>query len=109
MSNQQLPAQFEDLEPFVGWALSDEASRGRKRASSPMPEIQAFYDAMLPRAEAVMGFLNAFPLQELSTEARRLLHMVLSLAEIGPAVEFYGEPAVIDGFPTERFIPVDMG
>ena len=109
MSKSQLPAQFEDLEPFAGWALPDEVGRGRKRASSPMDEIQAFYDAMLPRMEAVMGFLNAFPLDELPPEAGRLLHMVLSLAEIGPAVEFYGEPRVIDGFPTERFIPVGVG
>ena len=109
MSTRQLPEQFEDLEPFVGWALPDEVGRGRRRGSVPMPEIQAFYDAMLPRMEAVMGFLNALPLNALPAEAERLMHMVLSLAEIGPAVEFYGEPAVIDGFPTERFLPVAVG
>ena len=108
MANRQLPEPFGDLEPFAGWALGDEVSRGRKRASSSMPEIQAFYDAMLPRMEAVLGYLNGLPLNKLPAEAERLLHMVLSLAEIGPAVEFYGEPAVIDGFPTERFIPVEV-
>ena len=106
MSTRRLPPDFEDLEPYADWALPGEASRGRKRTSSPMQEIQSFYDAMLPRMEAVMGYLNAFPLNELSAEAQRLMNMVLSLAEIGPAVEFYGEPAVIDGFPTERFVPV---
>ncbi len=106
MSTRRLPPDFEDLEPYLDWALPGEASRGRKRASSPMQEIQSFYDAMLPRMEAVMGYLNAFPLNELSAEAQRLMNMALSLAEIGPAVEFYGEPAVIDGFPTERFVPV---
>ena len=106
MSNRQLPKQFEDLEPFAGWALPDEVSRARRRASSPMAEIQAFYDALLPRMEAVLGYLNAHPLNELSPEAERLMNMVLSLAEIGPAVEFFGEPSVIDGFPTERFLPV---
>ena len=109
MSNGQLPGEFQDLEPFAVWAMPDEVARSRMRASSPMPEIQAFYDAMMPRMEAVIGFLNGFPLNELSAEAERLLHMVLSLAEIGPAVEFYGEPAVIDGFPVERFIPLDVG
>lgn len=106
MSNGQLPARFADLEPFADWALSDEVSRGRRRASSPMADIQAFYDALLPRMEEVLGYLNAQPLNELPPEAGRLMNMVLSLAEIGPAVEFYGEPAVIDGFPTERFLPV---
>ena len=106
MANRQLPVQFADLEPFAGWALPDEVSRGRKRSSSAMQEIQAFYDAILPRMEEVLGYLNAHPLNELSPEAERLMSMVLSLAEIGPAVEFYGEPSVIDGFPTERFLPV---
>lgn len=106
MSNRKLPKPFEDLEPFIGWALPDEVSRGRRRASSPMADIQAFYDALLPRMEEVLGYLNAHSLKELSPEAERLKNMVLSLAEIGPAVEFYGEPSVIDGFPTERFLPV---
>ena len=106
MSTRRLPPDFEDLEPYVDWALPGEISRGRKRASSPMREIQSFYDAMLPRMDAVMGYLNAHPLDELSAEAQRLMNMVMSLAEIGPAVEFYGEPAVIDGFPMERFVPV---
>ena len=109
MSKRQLPAQFADLESFAGWALPDEVSRGHKRASSPMADITAFYDAMLPRMEDVFGYLNAHPLNELSPEAERLMNMVLSLAEIGPAVEFYGEPAVIDGFPTERFVSVGVG
>ena len=106
MSNRQLPAQFADLEPYDGWALPDEMSRGRKRASSPMGDIRAFYDAMLPRMEEVLGYLNAYPLNELSPQAERLMNMVLSLAEIGPAAEFYGEPEVIDGFPAQRFLPV---
>ena len=106
MSTRRLPPDFEDLELYAHWALPDATGRARKRASSPMREIQSFYDAMLPRMDEVMGYLNAYPLNKLSAEAERLMNMVMSLAEIGPAVEFYGEPAVIDGFPTERFVPV---
>ena len=88
MSNRRFPAKFADLEPFAAWALPDEVSRGRRRASAPMAEIQAFYASMLPRMEDVLGYLNAHPLDELSPEAERLLNLALSLAEIGPAVEF---------------------
>ena len=106
MPIRQLPAGFEDLEPCIGWALPGELSRGRKRASSGMGEIRAFYEAMLPRMGDVLDYLNTLPLNALSPEAERLMNMSLSLAEIGPAVEFYGEPSVIDGFPVERFVPV---
>ena len=103
-----LPREFADLEPYVDWALPSEAERCRKRAVSDMAELRSFYEAMLPRMEAVMGYLNTFALSELSVEAERLMNMTLSLAEIGPAVEFYGQPTVIDGFPVERFVPVDV-
>jgi hypothetical protein len=102
-----LPDPFKDLEPFVSsWALAKEAERNRKRLSSTMEEIRAFYQALLPRMEAIIAYLNRFPLEEMPEDARRLFYLTLSLAEISPAVELYGEPGVIDGFESARFVPV---
>lgn len=102
-----LPEQFKELEPFVGvWALATERERNRKRLSSTMEEIRAFYDAMVPRMEAIMEYLNRFPLEQMPEEARRLFYLSLSLAEVANAVEFYGQPGVIDGFDPERFLPM---
>ena len=102
-----LPKQFSDLERFVGpWALATEKERNRKRLSSTMEEIRAFYDAMLLRMEAVIGYLNQFPLDQVPEEAKRLLYLTLSLAEVANAVELFGQPGVIDGFDPERFIPM---
>lgn len=98
-----LPADFEALEPFVAdWVLADAAARMAKRQASGMDEIRAFYEAMLPRGEAALAYLRQFQLDELPPEAERLLKLMLSLAEVAPAVEWYGDPRVYDGFPIER-------
>ena len=109
MSNNMLPAGFQDLEPFVGeWSLPTEKERNAKRLSSSMKEIQSLYDTLLPKMNEVIGHLNQFPLNEMPEDAKRLLRLTLSLAEIAPAVEFYQQPEVVDGFPSSRFIPLDI-
>jgi uncharacterized protein YecE (DUF72 family) len=105
-----LPEQFTDLELFMGWALAKETERNRKRLASTMAEMRAFYQAILPRIDAIIAYLNQFPLDNMPEEARRLLYLTLSLAEITPAVEIYGQPEVINSFQergeAERFIAV---
>ena len=107
MSEQGLPEPFGDLRPFVGWTLPTETERNHKRLTSDISEIQALYDAVLPRMEAIIEFLNAFPLENMPADAQRLMNMTLSLAEIAPAVEFYKQPGVIDGFPAARFVAAE--
>ena len=108
-SDRSLPAGFEDLERFVdSWSLASERERNRQRLSSTMEEIQSLYDALLPRMEEIIGYLNQQPLNNLPDDARRLFHLSLALAEIAPAVEFYKQPEVVDGFPPDRFVPVEV-
>ena len=99
-----LPAEFEDLEDFAGdWALATEPERRRKRHSTDMEATREFYERMTERIGDILGYLNALDLQALPADARNLLHMTLSLAEVGLAVEIYGQPAVTDGFAAGRF------
>jgi len=108
-SDYMLPEGFQDFEPFVShWALATERERNQQRLSSSMAEIQALYDALLPRMDEIIGYLNQFRLNEMPEDARRLFHLALSLAEVAPAVEFYKQPEVVDGFPAERFAPVEV-
>jgi hypothetical protein len=107
-ASSQLPEGFQDLEKFAAWSLPSERERNRKRLSSSMPEIQELYDALVPRMEAIIGYLNQQPLDNMADDARRLFHLSLSLAEIAPAVEFYQQPDVIDGFPPDRFVPIEV-
>ncbi len=104
-----LPPQFKDLERFVAdWALSTEEERNRKRLSSSIKEIQALYDALLPRIEAMMDYLNQFPLDNMPEDAQRLFLLGLAFAEIAMAVEAFKQPAVVDGFEPSRFVRVDV-
>jgi hypothetical protein len=108
MSDVSLPDQFKELEPFAReWALASEGERNRKRLSSRIDDIQAFYNGMLPRMNEIMSYLNQFPLTQMPEEARRLFHLTLSLAEGAAAVKFYGQPSVVDGFDATRFVPIE--
>jgi len=105
MSQRPFPVPFVDLEPFAAWALATEGQRARKRRDSTMVEIQTFYDAILPRMDAILDHLNQLPLDNMPEESQRLLHLTLALAEVAPAVELFNQPLVTDGYDPERFIP----
>ena len=101
-----LPEEFKALQPYIEWALPTERERNQKRVHSQMADIRAFYDAIFPQIPAIVEYLNEFPLQEMPAPEQRLLQMALSLAEVANAVELFKEPDVIDGFPTDQFIPI---
>lgn len=106
MTERQLPTQFADLEPFLGWCLATERERSAKRQTSSMAEIKTFYDAMVARLGEILNYLRDFPLEDAPSEVNRLFLLSLSLAEIAPAVENFGQPSVVDGYDYRRFIPV---
>ncbi len=99
-----LPEQFRDLEPFIGWSLPTERARNARRLASSMDEITQFYNAMVPRTEAILEYLDRFELGKLPEPEQRLLNLTLALAEIANAVELYKNPAVIDGFDPKRLL-----
>lgn len=99
-----LPAQFGDLESFArDWSIEREEKRVEKRLASSMEQIRSFYDAIMPRMDDVLAHLGAFSLEDLPEPETRLLWLTLSLAEISPAMHFYGQPTVVDGFDVHRF------
>jgi hypothetical protein len=100
----QLPDQFADLERFSDWGLPTERERNARRLASSMEEIREFYDAMVPRTEPILEYLDRFELGKLPEREQRLLNLTLALAEVANAVELYKNPAVIDGFDPKRLI-----
>jgi hypothetical protein len=91
-----LPTDFADLEPHAGWALETEAERYDKRLASSMDEIQAFYDAVFPRLEAILAHLDGFDLTALPEPERRLLWLTYSLVNASFPVEVWRQPRVPD-------------
>ena len=105
MAERLLPEAFVDLEGWVAWALPKETERSRKRQASTMAEIEAFYNALLPRMEAVLSYLNGFSLDGLPEPEERLFYLVLALAEVAPAVELFQEPREEETFDVTKFLP----
>jgi hypothetical protein len=94
-----LPAGFEALERHVAdWVLPDAVARMAKRQASGIEDLRRFYDAMLPLGEKALAYLRDFELGTLPAEGERLLKLMLALAEVAPAVEWYNGPRVYDGF-----------
>jgi hypothetical protein len=92
-----LPTDFADLEPYAStWCLPSEPQRLAQRLSSSMDEMHAFYDAVTPRAEAVMTYLEQYPLHDLPDDATNLLHLLYSMIQVSFPVEAWGQPNVPD-------------
>lgn len=100
----RLPQGFQALECWLDdWVLADSTARHEKRLTTPLAETRAFYDALLPQAEAVLAYLATRQLGALDAADERLLKLMLSLAEVGPAVEWYGTGNYPDAFDARRF------
>jgi hypothetical protein len=96
-----LPAEFSDLEPFAQkWCLGSEPERFETRMASSMDEMQAFYDAVTPRAEAAIAYLDQLPLDELPDDALNLLHLLYSMVMVSFPVEVWRQPKVPDSGAT---------
>jgi hypothetical protein len=92
-----LPSEFSDLEPFgAKWCRATEHERYAERLSSTMDDMQSFYDATFPRAEAAKAWLDTFALDALPDDATNLLHLLYSLISVSFAVECWKQPHVPD-------------
>jgi hypothetical protein len=98
MKDALLPPAFADLEPWaVAWCLPTEPERWAQRLESSMDELQAFYDAVFPRAEDAIAWCDAFALDDMPADAERLLQLLHSLLMVSYAVEVWKQPEVING------------
>ncbi len=92
-----LPTEFSDLEPFAPtWCLGSEGERYATRLASSMEDMQAFYDAIVPRAKEAMAYLDGFPLEDLTDEQINLLHLLYSMTMVSFPIEVWRQPRVPD-------------
>jgi hypothetical protein len=90
-----LPAEFADLEPFARtWCLATEQERYGTRLDSSMEEMQALYDAVTPRAEDSLAYLERLPFDALPDDAVHLLHLLYSMIQVSFPVEVWRQPKV---------------
>ena len=92
-----LPRGFEDLEPYVDdWARPTRAERYAMRLSKSIDELEAFYDAVAPHAEAAVTYLDGLDLAHLPDDATRLLHLLYSFILVSYAVNVFKQPRIPD-------------
>src|SRR5262245_58723391 len=97
MGDCLLPPEFSDLQPWVrDWCFDGEPERYAKRLASTMDEIQRFYDAVMPRAEDAIRYLEKFPLDDLPEDAYLLLKLLYSLIVMSFPVEIWRQPRIPD-------------
>lgn len=88
-----LPAPFSKLAKFMSFAPPTTKERLRKRAGTPMPELEAFYNAMKPHMVEVLTFLQGHPVSEAEQEpaVRNLVYLAKAFMEASMAVELLHE------------------
>jgi hypothetical protein len=96
-TTRTLPAGFEELEPFVAdWAKPTRAERYETRLAKSIDELVEFYDAIAPRAEEAIEYLDRLALDELPSDASRLLHLLYSMILVSYAVNIFKQPRIPD-------------
>ena len=92
-----LPEGFSDLEPYVAnWALATRAERYAGRLDRPFDELVAFYDAIAPRAEEAIAYLDGLDVNALPEDATRLLHLLYSMILVSYAVNVFKQNRIPD-------------
>ena len=88
MPSRKLPEAFADLQPFVEeWALTNERERFLKLHAVTIDQLRAFYDAVLPRLEDVLKYLDAFRISELPEDERTLYDLAMTFAETAHPID----------------------
>ena len=106
MVEDALPEAFQDLAPWLDWALEPERTRTEKREASSMVEIRAFYDAVLPRLEEMIRYLEDHRDGGMPAPARRLYLISLSLVEVANLVELYKRREAVEACDPLRYEPL---
>lgn len=88
-------SDFSDLNEFVAkWGLPTAHKRLARRTEATMGEIESFYQAIVPRLEDIISFLNQFPVDGIPQEFLPLAHTALAACEIDDAVNVWKSPAL---------------
>jgi hypothetical protein len=92
-----LPDGFSELEAYVAdWALPTRAERYAARLDRPFDDLVAFYDAVAPRAEEAVAYLDGLDINALPEDATRLLHLLYSLILVSYAVNVFKQNRIPD-------------
>lgn len=97
MTTSTLPEPFRDLEPFVEqWAKETRQERYDMRMALSIDDLDAFYDAIAPHAEAAIEYLNGFDVKDLPESETSLMRLMYSLVMVSYPVNVFRQPRIPD-------------
>ena len=92
-----LPEAFAELEPWVDeWAKPTRAERYATRLSKTIEELTEFYDAIAPKAEEAIAYLDSLDINDLPDDATRLAQLLYSMILVSYAVNVFKQPRIPD-------------
>jgi hypothetical protein len=81
---------FLELKPYIEiWALSSASERLQKRVDTDLAGQQEFYNAASPHLDAIIEYLNQFPVDEIPEKDKPLAYMTLALCEVDDAIHLW--------------------
>jgi len=87
---QSLPDGFESLLPYVSeWAGLDETGVVKKRLTSSIEDLKAFYDAGRPLFPKILNYMKERPIGSLTPSENALFSLALALIEVSFTFEVY--------------------
>lgn len=103
MTDAVLPDAFADLAAFSAFILPVERDRHRKRVTSDLATARRFYDAVFPRMEAILTYLNRRRWEDLAPADRNLFVLACAFMEVTHPIELGWKTTDIeDAFPYQR-------
>jgi hypothetical protein len=102
-----LPSGFEDLTDLaVQWGRPDERARSEIRWQASAAEFAGFYNAVMPRLDAILARLASLSFENMGTADKALFDLAAAFAEAAPHHELYkGSADVPFSFSARRFVP----
>jgi len=95
---EKLPPPFADLEQSFGrWVIDNEPERARMREAASADELRAFYEAVLPRVDEMMRYIEDYAIDQWPQEIRSLWDFVASFIGAAVTIETYGSQKQIPG------------
>ncbi len=74
------------------WGLETAAARLNKRTTSSLEDLRVFYDAIEPRLEEIIKFLNGFPVTQIPERYQRLGYTALAVLEVDDPLNYWKRP-----------------
>lgn len=109
MNQKPLPREFADLGALADeWSMSSEQDRHRRRIAVNLDSVRTFYNAMFPRMDEIITFLNRFSLADIESgkapgEVANLHNLALAFMEVSHPIDMnWRSTDIDDAFPTNR-------